>query len=67
MFTTFQKAKYQQKSNRDVINAHLSVSNQIDEQKNSLVDKYTEVCSSFDSTSSDVNKDVLKLKQNNIS
>ena len=43
------------------------MSKEIDEQQNSLVVKCTEVCSSVGSTSSDVNKDVLELKTNNIS
>ena len=51
-----------------LIGAHSSVSNEIDEQLNGSVVKYTEGCSSVDSTSSDdVNKDVLKPKPNNIS
>ena len=43
------------------------MSKEIDDQQNSSVVKCTEVCSSVDSTSSDVNKDVLELKTNNIS
>ena len=43
------------------------MSNETDKQQNSSVVKCTEVCSSVSSTSSDVNKDVLQLKKNNIS
>ena len=43
------------------------MSKEIDEQQNNSIDKCTEVCSSVSSTSSDVNKDVLQLKKNNIS
>ena len=44
------------------------MSNEVDEQQNGSVVKYTEGCRSVDSTSSDdVNKDVLQPKPNNIS
>ena len=43
------------------------MSKEIDEQQNSSIDKFTEVCSCVDSTSSNVNKDMLQLKTNNIS
>merc|ERR1719376_1072675 len=59
-FHKIKNADCQQTPNCDVIGAHSSVSNKIDEQQNSSVVKCTEGCSSVDSTSSDdVNKDVL--------
>ena len=43
------------------------MSNEFDEQQNTSVDKCTEVCSSVDLISSDVNKNVLQLNKINIS
>jgi len=67
-FNKIESENCQQTPNCDVISVHSSVSNEVDEQQNGSVVKYTEGCRSVDSTSSDdVNKDVLKPKPNNIS